>query len=156
MEAFTVRNGAWVVIGDGKKALILHNEGDADLLNLRRVSVREQVNPPTREQGSDAGGRASSTVGGRGGSMGETDWHQIEEERFAASLAEDLNVAAREHRFKELVVVAPPKTLAELRREWTKETQKLIVAEIPKDYTHHPIPEIETMLRSHRPEPVST
>ena len=151
MEAFTVRNGAWVVIGDGKKALVLQNAGDADLINLRRVSVREQSNPATRDQGSDAAGRASNTVNGRGGSMAETDWHDVEEARFAAALADDINTASREHLFKELIVVAPPRTLAELRREWTKETAKTIVAEIPKDYTHHPIPDIEKLLVSHRP-----
>ena len=153
MEAFTVRNGAWVVIGDGKKALILHNEGDADLLNLRRVAVREQNSAPDRQQGGDGSGRQSSAVAGRGAA--DIDWRQMDEDRFAAALAEELNVAAREHLFKELIVVAPPKTLAELRRELSKEAHKLIVAEIPKDYTHHPIPDIETMLRSHRPEPVT-
>ena len=151
MDTFTVRNGAWVVIGDGKKALVLQNAGDAQLLNLRRVSVREQDNPATRNQGSDSPGRSFSPSGVRSGSVGETDWHQIEEDRFAATIAEDLNRAAREQLFKELVVVAPPKTLAELRREWSKDTQKRIVAEIPKDYTHHPIPEIESMLLTHRP-----
>lgn len=156
MQEFTVRNGAWVVIGDGKKALVLHNEGDAELLNLRRVSVREQSNPATRDQGTDAAGRASNTVNGRGGSMAETDWHEIEETRFAISLAEDVNAAAREHLFKDLIVVAPPKTLAELRKEWSKETAGLVVAEIAKDYTHHPIPEIERLLLSHKPATLLT
>ena len=150
MDGFTVRNGSWVVIGDGKKALVLQNAGDAELLNLRRVSVREQDNPATRDQGTDAAGRASNTVNGRGGSMAETDWHEIEEARFAAALAADINTASRAHLFKELVVIAPPRTLAELRREWSKDTEKTIVAEIPKDYTHHPIPEIETLLVAHR------
>ena len=156
MDGFTVRNGAWVVVGDGKKALVLHNAGDAELINLRRVSVREQSNPATRDQGSDAAGRASNTVNGRGGSMAETDWHTVEEARFAASLADDINKASREHLFKELIVIAPPKTLAELRHEWSKETEKTIVAEIPKDYTNHPIPDIEKLLVSHRPSSTLT
>ncbi len=152
MDGFTVRNGAWVVIGDGKKALVLHNAGDAELINLRRVSVREQGGPATQDEGNDVAGRTADTVNGRGGST-ETDWHELDETRFADALADDINAAAREHRFKELVVIAPPKTLAELRREWTKETEKLIVAEIAKDYTHHPIPEIERLLATHRPTP---
>ena len=151
METFTVRHGAWVLIGDGKKALVLHNEGDAELLNLRRVSVRENDNPPTREQGAAAPGRSTAPAGVGASSVSQTDWHQLEEERFAASLAEDINVAAREQLFKDLIVVAPPKTLAELRREFGKDTQKRIVGELAKDYTHHTIPEIETLLLSHRP-----
>ena len=150
METFTVRHGAWVVVGDGKKALVLHNEGDAELLNLRRVSVRENNNPATRDQGSDAPGRSSTPTGM--GSIAQTDWHQIEENRFAASLADDINAAAREHLFKDLIVVAPPKTLAELRKEFAKDTQKRIVGELAKDYTHHTIPEIESLLLTHRPQ----
>ncbi|MCW6506538.1 host attachment family protein [Lichenifustis flavocetrariae] len=151
METFAVRHGAWIVIGDGKKALVLHNEGDAELLNLRRVSVRESDNPATRDQGSDQPGRASASVGTAGSAMEQTDWHQIEADRFAAALAEDINTAAREQLFKELIVVAPPKTLAELRREFGKDTQKRIVGELAKDYTHHTIPEIESLLLTHRP-----
>ena len=150
METFTVRHGAWVVVGDGKKALVLHNEGDAELLNLRRVSVRENANPATREQGSDAPGRSNTPTGI--GSIAQTDWHQIEEDRFAASLADDINAAAREQLFKDLIVVAPPKTLAELRKEFAKDTQKRIVGELAKDYTHHTIPEIESLLLTHRPQ----
>ncbi|MDX7952734.1 host attachment family protein [Lichenihabitans sp. Uapishka_5] len=152
METFTVRHGAWVVIGDGKKALVLHNEGDAELLNLRRVSVRENHNPATRQQGSDAPGRSSSPAGAGSSSIAGTDWHQIEEDRFAASLADDINTAARGHLFKDLIVVAPPKTLAELRKEFGKDTQKCIVGELAKDYTHHTIPEIESLLLTHRPQ----
>ena len=151
METFTVRHGAWVVIGDGKKALVLHNEGDAELLNLRRVSVRETDNAATRDQGTDAPGRTSNPAHGGNSSISQTDWHQIEEDRFAASLAQDINAAAREQLFKDLVVVAPPRTLAELRKEFAKDTQKRIVGELAKDYTHHTIPEIETLLLSHRP-----
>ncbi len=45
MTRLQVRNGDWILIGDGKKALVLHNEGDAELMNLRRLSVRAQTNP---------------------------------------------------------------------------------------------------------------
>ncbi len=152
METFTVRHGAWVVVGDGKKGLVLHNEGDAELLNLRRVSVRESDNPATRDQGTDSPGRSTAPTGIRASAIAQTDWHQIEEDRFAASLADDINAAAREQLFKDLIVVAPPKTLAELRKEFAKDTQKRIVGELAKDYTHHTIPEIESLLLTHRPQ----
>jgi protein required for attachment to host cells len=151
MDTFTVRHGTWVVVGDGHKALVLHNDGDADLLNLRRVSVRENESAAPQDGAGlpDEPAAASRNASGTGG---QTDWHRIDEDRFASSLAQDINHAAREQRFKDLIVVAPPKTLAELRREFDKETQKHIVAELAKDYTHHTIPEIEKLLASHRPD----
>ena len=59
----SLAHGAWVFVGDGQKALFLINEGDEKFPNLRRLSVEEHKDPPTREQGSDAPGRAYSSVG---------------------------------------------------------------------------------------------
>ena len=105
-----------------------------------------QKDPPTHEQGSDAPGRAYSSVGGGRSAVEETDWHEVEKERFAASIAEHINKAAQSAAFKQLVIVAPPKILGDLRREFSKETETKILAEIPKDLTHHTIAEIERLL----------
>ena len=148
MATLKVHYGAWVLVGDGKKALFLHNEGDQEILNLRRIDVEHQKNPATRDQGTDAPGRASSP-GPRSAPLGGTDYHQVEEDRFAAHVAERINAAAGENGFKELVIVAPPKCLAEIRRDLSAEAQRRVVCEIPKDYTHHPIPEIEKLLAAH-------
>ncbi len=80
--------------------------------------------------------------------MGETDWHQLEEDRFAATVAGDINRAAGENAFKEIIIVAPPKCLAEIRKDLSAEANRRVVAEIPKDYMH-PIPQIEKLLSSH-------
>jgi protein required for attachment to host cells len=138
--------GAWVVVGDGQKALFLTNEGDEKFPNLRRLSVELHDDPPTHEQGCDAPGRAYSSVGSGRSAVEETDWHEVEKERFAASIAGRINKAAQSAAFKQLVVVAPPKILGDLRREFTKETGTKILAEIPKDLTHHTIAEIERLL----------
>lgn len=139
-------NGTWVLIGDGQRALFLVNEGDEELLNLRRLSVEEQENPPAREQGTDAPGRAFSSVGARRSAVQNTDWHQLEEERFAVGIAEQINKAALAGAFDHIVIVAPPKVLGELRREFSKATEGKILAELNKDLTHHQIDEIEKIL----------
>jgi hypothetical protein len=46
--------GAWVFVGDGQKALFLINEGDEKFPNLRRLTVEEHKDPPSREQGSSS------------------------------------------------------------------------------------------------------
>ena len=45
-----------------------------------------------------------------------------------------------------LVIAAPPRTLADLRRAFHADVKKRIVAEVGKDLTHHPLAEIETHL----------
>ena len=47
---------------------------------------------------------------------------------------------------KALIVVAPPKTLAELRNAFHPDVKAYIVAEINKDLTRHPLGEIEKQL----------
>ncbi len=86
--------GAWVFVGDGQKALFLINEGDEKFPNLRRLAVEEHKDPPSREQGSDAPGRSYSSVGEIHSAVVETDWHEIEKERFAASIADRINKVA--------------------------------------------------------------
>lgn len=149
MAQLRVANGDWVLIGDGKKALLLHNEGDAELLNLRRLSVRVQENPATSEQGTDKPGRAYSSMTPGRSSYQTTDWHDLDETRFAVEIATEINRAAHAHEFKRLIVVAPPKVLGDLRREFSQEAQKKIAAEINKDLTNHAIPEIEKLLPSY-------
>ena len=47
-----------------------------------------------------------------------------------------------------LVIVAPPKTLADLRNAFHVDVQARVIAEIHKDLTKHPVSEIERRLTS--------
>jgi protein required for attachment to host cells len=96
-----------------------------------------------------APGRAYGSVGQIRSSVGETDWHELQKERFAVSIAEQINKAAMSNAFSQIVIVAPAKILGDLRREFTKETESKIVAEIGKDLTRHTIAEIERLLMAH-------
>jgi len=142
-----VHNGAWVLVGDGRRALFFSNHGDADLLDLRVVETRVDENPPTREQGSDAPGRAFAGAGAQARSaMGNVDWHELEEARFARAMADRINAAAESGEMKEIVIVAPPKTLGEIRKELSVKAQGAVAGELHKDLTKHPLPEIEKAL----------
>src|SRR3954469_18215304 len=63
MPKLRIKTGDWVVVCDGAKALILENAGDSVFPNLRTKEVHTQPDPPTREQGTDAPGRAFQSVG---------------------------------------------------------------------------------------------
>ena len=146
MNNVVVHNGAWVLVGDGRKALFFINKGSRDLLDLRVVETRIDENPATREQGTDRPGRAFASVGGSRSAVGDTDWHEVEEERFARAIAERINAGAEADEFSEIVIVAPPKTLGEIRKDLSKKAHGKVAGELAKDLTRHPLADIEKAL----------
>jgi protein required for attachment to host cells len=144
MSKLSIPHLGMVFVGDGRKALFLRNEGDEKFPNLKVERVLTQDNPPTREQGSDKPGRTLKSAGSsHRSSMEPTDWHDLEEHRFAREVAGALETAVRDNEVKALVVVAPARTLADLRRALHASVKDKIVAEIDKDLTKHPVYEIE-------------
>jgi protein required for attachment to host cells len=146
MEKVAVPHDALVFVGDGRRALFLRNEGDEKFPNLKTEQVLTDVNPRTSAQGTDKPGRSFSSVGFGRSSVEPTDWHDLEEHRFADQVAAALERAVRARRVHALVIVAPPRTLAELRRALHGDVKKCIIAEVDKDLTKQPIYEIEKHL----------
>jgi protein required for attachment to host cells len=138
-----------VVVADGKKMLFFRNEGDAEFPKLEVERKREHEDPADRELKTDGPGRTFDASGGAGRSAyQEPDYHQMEEERFAAETAEMLRKRALRNDFEQLIIVAPPKTLGELRKHYHKEVEKRLAAEVAKDLTGHPVTEIEKILQA--------
>ena len=147
MNKLHIPQDAFVFVGDGRKALFLRNAGDERFPNLKTERVLVDDNPPTHEQGTDRPGRAFKRAGTNLRSGVEiTDWHDLEEHRFAQRVATAMEHLVRERNAKALIVVAPPRTLADLRHAFGADVKKRIIAEIDKDLTKHPIHEIEVRL----------
>jgi protein required for attachment to host cells len=147
MKTLEIPHDAFVFVGDGQKALFLRNVGDEKYPNLKTEQAFVDDNPPTHEQGSDRPGRAFKRAGTnlRSG-VEDTDWHDLEQHRFARQVAAAMEKLVRERKAKALVVVAPPRTLADLRVAFHSDVRDRIIAEINKDLTKHPIHEIERHL----------
>ncbi len=142
-----VPHNTFVVVADGKKMLFFRNEGDAEFLKLEVERKREQELLADRDLKRDGAGRTFDASGGAGRSAyEETDFHQLEEDRFAAETAEMLKNRALRKEFESLIIVAPPKTLGELRKHYHKEVEKRLAGEIAKDLTGHPVTEIEKII----------
>jgi protein required for attachment to host cells len=146
MNKISIPHHAVVFVGDGRKALFLRNEGDEKFPNLKTENVFLDENPPTHEQGSDRPGRSHSSVGPGRSSVSQTDWHDLEEHRFAQMVAAALEKMVLERDVKAVIVAAPPRTLAELRQSFHPQVQSRIIAEIDKNLTKHPVHEIEKHL----------
>jgi protein required for attachment to host cells len=146
MMEIQIPPNALVMVGDGSRALFLRNRGtraDVDLVIEREIA---QDNPPTREQGTDRPGRRHGTDGVSRSAVGETDFHQLAEQKFAERIADDLYRMGHAQEFVALVVVAPPRMLGDLRAALHPEVTQRIVAEVPKDLAGHPLPEITRLL----------
>lgn len=141
-------HGTWVIVADGRKFVVLRNQGDEEFTDLRVVETAEDENPPTRAQGTDRPGRMPDTSPAGRSAMEETDWHVLQEARFARELGERLRRWAGEKRFSRLVVAADPRTLGALRDEYDATVRAALVREIDRDYTKHTVADIEAALNA--------
>jgi protein required for attachment to host cells len=147
MQELWIAHDTWILVGDGRKALVLQNSGTPQEPSLTVLDVlKDGDNPPTHAQGADRPGRVMQSADGRRSSVEQTDWHEIAETKFAETVAARLNAAAQDRRFEQLIVVAPPNTLAALRKTLDPKTAQLVVAEVAKDLTKHPVHEIARVL----------
>ena len=147
MSDVRLKHGLWVLVADGEKALFLKNDGDARTPELNVVREVRDDNPATRDQGTDRPGRFSDgPTSAHKSAVADTDWHRLGKERFADEIAERLYTMAHRGDFKEIVLIARPLVLGEMRWKLHKEVIDRILAEVPKTLTNHPVPEIEKLL----------
>ena len=147
MSNVKIPHDGLVFVGDGRKALFLRNEGDEKYPNLKTERVLEQDNPPTHEQGTDRPGHLGKAAGsGRRSAVETADWHDINEHRFAKVVAGAMERLMRDRNAPALVIVAPPRTLADIRAALHPDVASRVIAEINKDLTRHPVGEIERHL----------
>jgi protein required for attachment to host cells len=150
-----IPHDGYVLVADGQKMLFFRNEGDEAYPNLEVVTASEHDNAKTSERGTDQPGRSAAGGAARGQGMtvkagrsaySNTDFHTLEETRFAADAAEMLKKRALANEFDKLLIVAPPTTLGELRKHYHKEVEQRLVGEIAKDLTNHPVDQIEKII----------
>ncbi|MYZ48322.1 host attachment protein [Propylenella binzhouense] len=145
-----IANDAWILVADGRKALLLKNAGDEVYPNLKvETVIEDRKNAATREQGTDQPGRVQAGATGRRSAVDQTDWHDAEEARFLAEVADEVEMLRRRHGIERLVVVAPPRALSQLRAAMPDSIRAIVAAELDKDLTRHPVGEIERALVAH-------
>lgn len=116
-------SGALVAVVDGEKLVLFKNTGHTT------VELTPEPIPGVEDRASGSPGRHSS------GANPDNDTQA--EDGFAMSVAGVLNTWALGNRFDDLLVIAAPKTLGELRKHWHKELSSKLVGEIAKDLTGH-------------------
>jgi protein required for attachment to host cells len=131
-----LKNGALVAVIDGEQLKLFKNSGDAGSLKLTETP---SADVSTENKGS--GGRHASS------SANPSDSQQ-NEDAFAAGAAEILNHKVMSGSVDELVVIAAPRTLGELRKHYHKTLSAKLIGEVSKDLTGHSVADIEKAINA--------
>lgn len=123
---------AHVAVVDGERFMLLRNDGQAFEPKLRR-----EDNPSLDVTNFSAGIKHQDDIGQR---HGRTD---LEELGHAAAAAEWLNTKAISNDLHDVLIIADPKSLGEMRQHYHTELEKRVVGEIDKTMTNQPIDKIE-------------
>lgn len=129
----------WIVVADGARARFLIAAEDGKTLVPARTA--DMVAPASRRRTSDLvsdqpGRSFSSSRGGmRHAFEAPHDHHKLEKHKFSAALAELLDGACLRKEFDRLILVAPRRSLGELRGLLSDRVRRCILQEIAKDLT---------------------
>ena len=146
LPKMSLHHETWLAVCDGNKALLLQNQGDRAFPKLETREVFQQENPPAHLQGTDAPGRTFSSMGSRRSATEQTDFHVQAEQEFLRNFAQLLDSRVRAGDIRDLLLVAPAKSLGILRAALSPATQKLVSGELARDYVKLPLYEIERHL----------
>jgi protein required for attachment to host cells len=148
MSAMKIDAGEWIVVCDGRKALILENVGDRRFPSLRTRETLQHPDAATSDQGTDTPGRVYASTGQVRSAVEQTDWHDEAERAFLATVADRLNTAISAGETSALNVVAAPRALGMIRHAYSPAVRKALRSEMDKDLVKLPVHEIEKQLLS--------
>lgn len=126
-----IPKGATVAVADGEKLNLFRNTGDEANPKLTALPAADVASD---NKGSGARHQSSSA---------NPDNSQAEEDSFSAGIADFLNRQVLDGKINDLVVIAAPRTLGELRKHYHKKLSATLVGEIAKDLTGHAVQDIE-------------
>jgi protein required for attachment to host cells len=142
-----MRKVTWVLVADGARARLLTRTTKTEPFVPALDHEFIGSNIPSREIDADRPGRSFDSAGdGRHAMEPPTDPRRKRKADFAKELAALLDAEAKRGSFDQLVVVAPPQALGDLRAEFTEAVRGRIVEEINKDLVEAPVEELTARL----------
>lgn len=139
----------WILIADSSRARILRHCGPGKGLEAVDGHDFRSEQRKLRDILADRPGRVHDSAGkSRHAMEPATDAVRQDETAFARSLAAVLAKALRRRQFDRLVLVAPPKALGDLRSELSAPVQAALIAEVNKDLTGVPNPDVANHLEN--------
>lgn len=137
-----------IVVADGEHVRFVRPDPDNA---LRSVVTFDSVSAHKRSAGLGADHPGASFHTSSTAHHAETpqhDLHALEKEKFAQLIARQLNEAASQDEFDELVVVAPPHTLIAIRKNLDAVAHARIIGTLQKDLVKTPDDELWPHVRT--------
>lgn len=141
----------WILVADASRARIVAcNENVTEVLPVKE-SEHPQSRLLTSDLMSDEPGRSWSMPGGHIISAYDppTDPAEMEHDRFAKELADELALGLNQHSYDKLILVAPPRFLGMLRRHVAPGVNERITAEIHRNFTKVSLADLPDKIRHH-------
>lgn len=135
--------GEWLVVLDGRKLLVFQNLGTPATPALECILERTGLSEPTRDMGEDRPGRVYQSVGGGRSAMESPDLHAEGERAFVEEAIRTLEAKDREQPIASLVIAAPPKAMADVRRVLTGPLRQRVRLEIVADLINVPTADLQ-------------
>ena len=128
----------WYVIADGGRARFVERDEEGAFRTLSSF-VSTELHKSTHELGRDRPARVKeSATPARHAVEPRRDLHEAAKDAFIRTVATELAAQLKDGKFDELVLVAPPGVIAELKDALSNPTAKLVVKELKKDLTKVP------------------
>lgn len=137
----------WILIADGTRARVVEHLGPGK--GLTTVKGLDWSIPPlqTQDINADRPGRSFSSVGpGRSAMEPKTDPADHREAEFVRSVAHVMEEKAKSGAYDRLIIAAAPLALGNLRKLLSDHVKKTVVAELDKDLTNVPTPQLDKHL----------
>ena len=140
------KSTVWYVIADGGRARFVARDDEGAFRTLSSF-VSTELHKSAHELGKDRPARVKESASpARSAIEPRRDLHEAAKEDFIAAVAETLASEQKDGKFDELVLVAPPGVIAELKGSLSKPTAQVVVKELHKDLTKVPDHELTSHL----------
>jgi len=138
----------WILIADASRARILKNDGPGLGIDAIDGMMFEGENRRVQDIMADKPGRSYDTAGGGRHAMEyKSDAKHEDERAFAETLISALQEAHDRKDYDQLILIAPPKMLGDLRAASPAALKAVTCAEINKDLTQIPNGEMADHLK---------
>jgi protein required for attachment to host cells len=133
-----VHGAVWIVVADGEHARFV-TPAPESAFHTQRVLDSPSAHKRSSDLGTDRPDRSMESASAtRHAITPKHDLHEMEKEKFARSVAQEINRASAQGAFDHLVLVAPAHTLSEIRDELDTTAAAKVVGTLQKDLVKVP------------------